>query len=342
MKRIVAIVLAMLVLAGVGVMVRGGDNDASNEGNLPQETPADANAERATPSAVTTADRPEAGPAAPSSSDAETPDDASAPPTLAERFPALDAAARAGDAHAACTLAAELERCKIADGLKRFENESSRAEQLALQSLDEDQLQEQIDGIAGRTHVLDRATAHCAGIPEEVRRSASAYVAMAAAAGHVPSQIRMLAGTGLAPVELLRDATPLATYRANAPIWFRNALASGDLTLLQLIVHTTRWGQDMPLSDYLPAEWKDPGMVSALIDQLDPAQRESAFPPGSLPQTGTAPTDAQRQAAADMYARHFADSPPLPGIERGHTGSSAERIENMLNNPRTRCDEGMP
>lgn len=336
MKRMAAIVVALLLLAGIGVWIRddAGNTDHAAPNVIAHDVESGHDVERQAP--------PPSKPSPPASepSDADHHGD-DAEPALADRFEALDAAARSGDAHAACELAAELDRCDRAASRRRLQQDENLASQLASQSLGDEELQEQIDDIAAQTHLLDRIALHCAGIPTQTIRSASRYVELAAAAGHVPSQVRLLGGQQLLPAELLRDASPLATYRANATTWFRNALDAGDLGLLQLIAHASRWERVMPLADYLPEEWKDPAMVSALIDELSDTQRESAFLAGTLPSAHVTPTPAQRARAAELYARHFAASPPLPRIDLTPASRSVQ-MERQLDADTMRCDEGMP
>lgn len=271
---------------------------------------------------------------------------ATAPPTTTEPplrdvFATLDAAARSGNARAACRLGAELERCAIAERMGRFYRDEQQVKQLAVQTLSEEDMQREIDNIAARRDILDAVADHCAGVAPDTIRAAADYVGMAAAAGHVPSQIEILTGRQLQTAALLRDATPLATYRNNASTYFRNALEAGDLAVLELWNYSTRVGDSMPLTQYLPAEWREPGVVLALIELLSDEQRQSVFPPGLLDHDRVAPTAAQMRIASDLYTRHFAASPPLRGRLTDPNLDQIQMMKRTLSVDRFRCDDGL-
>lgn len=222
---------------------------------------------------------------------------------------ALDRAARAGHAQAACRLGAELARCSNVSRMRSLA-EPGNVDALAQSDIAGDELDQHIDRIAERQRRIDEVLADCAQITGTIHGSASDYFTLAATHGHVPSQIQYLSGQHLSPAAVMKDPAMLDHYRANARRFFDNAMAAGDLSMLQIWYFGSQFSEHMPLVQFLPEEWRDPRFLLALSDQLDDAQREGAFPVGSLGNSAEEPTRAQRDAAAALYRERFADSPP--------------------------------
>lgn len=258
---------------------------------------------------------------------------------LRDMFDELDVAAHAGDARAACRLGAELSRCAMVRRMARFDNEEQHVTQLAQQTLDEHDMQREIDAIAARKALVESTQEHCEGMTPDMLRNAGDYFTMAALAGHTPSQVRFVSGHHLRLDALLRDATPLQTYRTNAAALFREALHAGDLSLLGIWYHSAIVGDEMPLTAHLPEQFRDPGLVVALINRLSAEQRESMFPAGSLDTNRVTPTAEQVRAADALYTRHFATSPPIP--REWDSADPAGSTKRLLSVEPYRCDEAL-
>lgn len=224
----------------------------------------------------------------------------------------LDRAARSGHALAACRLAAELERCAILQRTQRFPS-ANDVEALAEQTaLGEAALQEEIERIADEERRIEKIAADCDVVAATLMVSAGDYLTLAASNGHAPSQIRYLSAQHLTTSALLQNPARLEHYRANARRFFDASLAAGDLRLLHIWLMSTQFPEHLPLRDFLPEQWRDPGIVAALIEQLDTPQREGAMLPAPAERILAPPTQAQRDAASRLYREHFAASPPPP------------------------------
>lgn len=335
MKRIAAIFLGMLVLACVGLLVRGGGDAATGvQERAPGVTTVDVvNEDVEAPAA------PRAEPAAAVAEVQSIEIAAAAVLPLRDRFADLDAAARAGNARAACDLAAELDRCAKVEAFQRANPTEDQVTRLAQRGIEPDDLQTKIDALVARDEVLGRVSTHCAGIPREVLRTDADYFAMAASAGHVPSQLRILGGGHLHAAAVLRDPTLLDDYRANAATYFNNVVQAGELDLLRLVARGLRYGSEMPIDEFMPAEWREPAFINALIDLLSEEQRAATFPPGMLPTPGEEPTTEQRQRAEEIYSRHFANSTPPHDYSPRSGMTDVEMLEQALSADRHRCAE---
>lgn len=325
--RAVRVVIASIAVGGLIVL------GASSIWRAPGEAPA-VGIESAAPRAAPQAQKPPTTSApAPVALPLPPPD---AP--LRESIAALDQAARRGDAKAACRLAGELRRCRVA---ARWEGELRTSPQTAADfglSMNPEATAEFDRVQARRRGVMEAAIEHCRGVEREHFATDAAYLSMAAAAGHRPSQIEFIAGHHLQPAAMLADPSQLQVYRANANRYFTNALEAGDLAVLRPWREATESDQ-AALRAFLPEAWLEPGFFAALFARLTPEQQISVQQHLRISQE-IVPTAAQTRAADELFDRYFADSTPVPGhVRPPDEGNETVLLNEQFSLAPMRCDE---
>lgn len=264
------------------------------------------------------------------------------PPDIAvtEVIAQLDARARAGDAQAACRIAAELQRCRdIAMWSERWVD--YEIERLARLSLDADTL-------AARSRDLDEATAynaqakrHCEGIAQAQIRRIPHYQLAAARAGHLPSMAEFAMGSQADAASLVADPPLYADYRAQAWPLFQRAFEAGEPAAGAFWWLLLGSGRPIsPLAGLVPDDWRSPRVALALHLRL---QRELA-PDKPLPQPGEItdpPTEADIARAEELYARYFADSPHFDRLRSELAGAKPRdpSLPRRFEAPTRRCED---
>ena len=319
MKR--GIVLAAVIaaaLAGAWLLRAPPADSPRNEKSVPPTT-------SATPAEVRTA-----APAPPRRHGTAPAVPAALPPEsvpLSEAFPQLDAQARAGNARAACRIAAELHRCStLADLVEQAEPvEETLARVQASHRGTPAELQRRIDEVQRVDAGLQDVAAHCAKWAE--LPNARHYLLIAARRGHAESIYRYL-GLPLTGSEVLRDPQLAIDYRANAFALFQRGLEAGDVRMAGVWVRALAAPQDNAFSAVLPPEWRNRGVVKELLALLVPRFGEVAVRSGFSEPERIASSDEDRAEARRLYDRHFRNaSPPrdfvptslFPGIEGGNS-----------------------
>jgi hypothetical protein len=145
---------------------------------------------------------------------------------LAEVFPALERAARAGDVGAQCRLAVEIERCTR---LLEKERRWARIQAERLEELHVDNEASRVAMLARSTAKLDRIEAICTGIDIPADLEPWQLLRSAARSGHVPSMLRFVREFPLTANDLVQRLDILAIYRDEAPGYLQRAATSPDL-----------------------------------------------------------------------------------------------------------------
>ncbi len=255
---------------------------------------------------------------------------------LVERFEALDAAARRGNAAAACQLGAELARCGSLRLSRNMLAETEREiEGLALQD-DAALVGARVDLIAMRGKLIEDAQRTCAGAETLPAMERLRYFGIAARAGHVASMVEYLGIQHLGAATLIRDPGLAAEFRRDAPTFFQRALAAGDPRLLQAWVTASHLPEMSALHAILPPEWRSTAFTAALISQLDEAQR-SRLVPGFSVGASLDISDDQRAEAERVFAEHFAEL-QKPG-DSTSPPDELRWLRDALGTERFRCDE---
>jgi hypothetical protein len=143
---------------------------------------------------------------------------------LRDSFADLKRRADGGDAHAACRLAAEFDRCdRLREAVHNLELMEAFPGWTTLQAN---------SGARNRTDArktrLVRALAHCDGAPALEPRQLVHYWRMAALGGHLPSLTHYALGEAFGPRPSLDLLGELQVYRSEAEHLARRAAAAGD------------------------------------------------------------------------------------------------------------------
>lgn len=273
------------------------------------------------------------GPAPRAASTAELPP---AELPLRERFDALDAAARRGDAAAACELGAALARCANLARFGPMVGDGERELRGLARDTDEERLESRIEFIALRGKLLDDARRDCAGAEALPALERARYFAIAARAGHVGSMVEYLGLNHIGASTLIRDPGLVTEFRRDAPGFFARALAAGDLGLLRAWHAASHAPDYAPLHEVLPPEWRTPGFTRALLQQLSDAQRRR-YLRGYGDDDALAVSDAERAEAERVFAQYFAEG-EVPG-QSVEAPDELRWLRDALGTERFRCDE---
>jgi hypothetical protein len=338
MRKAIVIVALLLLAAGTVAFLRAppsGDDGlpeaaAGAEASTVEPVPLDA-AQAASPTPqVREVEMRAASPSSSSAASTANPD----PLTVDE----LDRAARGGDARAACRMASEISRCQQARMLQRFQrDERAEVDALSRDEVDDAEIERRVDELIRKQQVLDEATADCDDYDRADRLTPMRYHVFAANSGHVPSMLATIHPMQMSAAALIRDPGLIDDFRTHASARFQRVMQSGDLRLLLAWRFATSGPEPSPLLDHLPAEWRNPALVAAVIEQLSEEQRRGV--PG-LDAFGRSPAigEADRVAGAELYRRYFADStPPPPRVVSG--GDSIAMLRSMLSRDELACND---
>lgn len=296
MKRGLALLALLLVAGSAGWLLRGAPQDATR----PQ-------AIDLAPAAAASSARDES-PAPRKTVAARA--NAPLPPEnmpLRDAFPQLDAQARAGNAHAACRVAAELRRCALVGSLiEDAEPIEQTLDRLYASDAEPATLRRQVEQAQQLDARLQAVAAHCAHW--EAGPDPRHYLLIAARQGHGPS-IHHYLGMALGGAEVLRDPQLAIDYRANGLPLFRRALAAGDMRMLGLWINALEQPDTTPLSAVLPEEWRDGGLLKELVALVHARFGQSATR-GTFREPGRfVSSEADRAEAARLFDQWFGDAP---------------------------------
>lgn len=226
---------------------------------------------------------------------------------LADIIEELDARADAGDAAAACRIAAELSICDGILGTPVEEVERAIAANLARRINAALRELEELDEIARSLELQQRTAEQCSHVPGDwfLRRP---YIELRAAQlGDLDAASRFVHGDGMSAGQLLRDPSLAALYRANAWQLFLQLYEAGDLRAVLL------WSgganderQELLISAVMPEDWRRRGnLASALVGiALRPALDSGTAVASQIPEL----TPALEAEATEVYLRNFASS----------------------------------
>jgi len=255
---------------------------------------------------------------------------------LREIFETLDAEARRGNATAACRVALELDRCQRAWPLARN----------MLGAMEEIDRRNSAKNIVQPHRAVHRATMEavfeqletiCAGSEVFGRLNNLRYLGIAADGGSVPSMVRYLEPHRLNAGALLDDPALLAHFRANARTYFLAALRTGDISLLPNWRNSLLSPHDSALFRVLPDEFRNIGLVNALLAQLSAEQHGGLLLGSREPGIGERPTPADHARAAELYRAHFSHSPPARSATGGGDNYNAQLLNLAALDP-NECD----
>lgn len=153
-------------------------------------------------------------------------------------FDDLAERARRGDARAACRLAVELQRCRMAGFMGRG---SRRLEGMATREDDSERRESMINELARIEAERERSETVCSGLEAEQLDQAFAYQHQAA---HALPELRTWAATqpALNFMNFVNELDAWQQYRNTALPWLETAAANGDLAAIAALarVHSAR------------------------------------------------------------------------------------------------------
>jgi hypothetical protein len=261
-----------------------------------------------------------------------------------DALPALDAAARRGDAQAACRLGAELTACRAARMNLRFRMSPERlAAALAQQKLDEKTIERRVEETLRTQERIEQRLAHCEGVDLDAVAPPARYFMLAADAGHVPSMVQALHADHYPAAVLFRDPGLITQFRANALRYLHGALDAGDPAVLDALRNASHAPEYSVLAPLLPVAWRSAGFVAALRARVDEARglHRPAPPPGAWAPEPPVPTAVEAAEAERVFARHFAGklAPAAPGVPGMPGAPGAWQPVAPTSVERFRCDE---
>jgi TPR repeat protein len=181
----------------------------------------------------------------------------------------LEQRARAGDARAACRLAADLSRCSGVDRRRRFRDyvdPSQRADGGSSQRMAERELNWRVDTTARIEEQLAHDEKVCAGLAPEDTREALTWLYQAASLGSVPAMSSFAGADWWWGGAAVHHPDLVARYAAEAPRMAEAAIAAGDASLLfrlgLVLSDRTAWGGYGPLREVMTP---DPVRARALL-----------------------------------------------------------------------------
>ena len=219
----------------------------------------------------------------------------------------LDARAAAGDAAAACRLAAEVARCDQVLGMDAATRERAIAANIARRQAREGGRDDSIDEAARALEREALLIAQCDGVPSDWFPRRPHLDLRAARLGDLDAAVRFVNGEGMTAGELVRDPALATLYRAHAWSLFLELYEAGDLVAVLLWSSGTADARQQHLiSAVMPDEWRHRREVaSALAHQA----LESALRSGHavVSQAPSVSPEAQLEAET-LFRQRFAAS----------------------------------
>lgn len=223
---------------------------------------------------------------------------------LADIIAELDERASAGDAAAACRLAAEIARCaSVVD----FDAERV-ADTLFLSVRYDEHGERHVERSANYIEQRVAEQERCRGVDAAVLMNQARFDLAAARLGDLDAAFRFVSADALDTGTLVRFPELLQLYRQNAWPLFQRLLEGGYPYAPGL------WGRAIqlrsnPLGAVMPPEWNRPEVARALYDRVVAPPQYPTSPPPPSPE---AVAEADR-----LFLAYFADAPlerrgPLP------------------------------
>ncbi|HEX5756173.1 MAG TPA: hypothetical protein VFY12_07460 [Arenimonas sp.] len=216
---------------------------------------------------------------------------------LADAMATLEHRAAAGDAAAACRLAAELARCdqlrfRLTDTQRRLDWEQQRIAQRPERSGNNDAFKRHLDSLTRSSERLITESQHCSGVaPADPGRIAQLW-RTAALTGHGPSLRHYASGNAFRMRDTLRNLDALRRYQQEAESLALRAARGGDV-MLQFTLANAYAAGDEQGGRYLLAQSVQPDPARALAIFLH-LQR-------ALPDSGV----ANQPRIADLLSRRI-------------------------------------
>ena len=234
----------------------------------------------------------------------------------------LDAAARAGEAMAACRIGNELVRCEKLG----FWGARNWSELLALRAAEHQDVSALLPELTRQLERGRRLVEGCARVAPEVKHELPRYHLTAALQGNVQSAAQFVS-IAAQPGDLVRDPQLYAMYRLHAWQLFRLAFDAGhpDVLLAWVGAHS---GADA-LAGVMPEDWRKPEVASALFRRAylgGDDWREVHGRPLSPDQV---------DEVESLYRQHFEQSPWEPQFPQlaGRPDGFGERLLQEITEP---------
>lgn len=185
------------------------------------------------------------------------PDDAPVDHGIAQ----LDAAARAGDAQAACRIGNELMRCEKL----RYWETREWSEEFVRRAAGQEGIDRLLSEVTQAIERGERLVESCARVDARLRRDLPRYHLVAALQGNVHSAAQFVS-MATQPGDLVRDPQLYAMYRLHAWRLFRLAFEAGHPDVL-LDWRSASSGANA-LGGVIPEDWRKPEVASALFRRV--------------------------------------------------------------------------
>lgn len=212
--------------------------------------------------------------------------------------------AEAGDAGAACRLAAEFERCRaLGSQVNTVGPDAFFLEVLmghAQESGHADQVQPLVEEQDRAWQAASREFEHCAGVPEPSPAEEARYWRRAALGGHVPAMRHYAVGNAFSPGDLMAVVPELETYRHEAERLAVRAATAGDLAMIHELAYA--YLPDGPGGDWVRRD------LRPFLDQVVEADARKAlewlYVLQAHPDAGRVP---EGHPVRELPARHLAE-----------------------------------
>ncbi len=236
------------------------------------------------------------------------------PPT--ELVELLEPRARAGDAAAACRLAAELVKCRTALQWTTM-SEQQIVQNLATLGQHEGITAERIERTRNDYEARNLRKSQCEAVPLSLRGEAPWLYLQAARQGNVQSMVAFAQVAGVGGAEMVTNLDLYMAYREQAfPLW-RQALQAGSVAAVHAWVNALRSNGFHFLAGALPEEYQDLELAIALKDEID-----AAIGSGSGAPTIENLPEITRLRARALFEQHFAGSGQLSSIAQQRPGAA--------------------
>jgi hypothetical protein len=232
---------------------------------------------------------------------------------LAGIIDALEARAQAGDARAACRLAAELSRCAAIAANARLERTLVPAADDAARPGTTQGAEAFVDFAARLVTDLERDRAVCADLPGERFDDAALWLSRAADAGHPAARSAFATGDWWNARAALTRPQVVADYARHARTWAEQSIAAGDLGLMVRLAHAL--AGEASRAPFAPGALEavvepDPIAALALFIALDELAR---IAPAAMP-TGPFEHDTRKALEASLGESRRADAAARAGV----------------------------
>jgi hypothetical protein len=324
-NKVIIVILLFAVAGGVGWKAMSGGPDSAGSENAMRpdamlgSSDMDAKEHLGEEPTPGTENKPVASPAAtmkpiPVQATSSAPLPGLLPP--AELVEQLEPRARAGEAAAACRLAAELVQCRSALRWTPM-SEQQIAQALATLGQQEGVTAETIERRKYNYESRNLQRRECAAIPAPLLRQGPWFHLQAARQGHVGSMVAFAHGAGVSSADFVADPDLYQLYRQNAfPLWLQ-ALQMGSVDAVHVWEQALNARGSQFLAGVLPEQYQDLALATALKREISAAMFGSEMP------TIDGVTERTRLEARAMFDQYFAASEQFSWVTQRMAENSA-------------------